>query len=608
MDDTASHDATPNSSSTNVIPAELTALKQWVCWHFFNRGGKPTKVPISLEKINRRFPGGKTHHWRNAKADDPSTWMPYRIAADMHKRGLGTDGIGFMFAADDPYVGIDLDNCRDPETGIIDAWAQEIITRFATYAEVSPSGRGVKMIGRGTLPIETTGRKRNLGDGRAIEAYQHGRYFAITGDLLDVGASEIADCGDAIEWLWGLHFAPAEAPSAKCNHAHCDHDRAHGHDPITLSSDAELVDRIRRSRQCAKFDRLWQGDLSDYQGDHSAADMGLCAMLAFWTGGDADTIDRLFRQSGLMREKWERADYSQGTIGKAVNGCREFWTPPKVNSSSMGEETHRRTVDSAQFNIPETELTPGILRPHITPQYSPCRRNKVALQRIADPSQHRISGFACRCHSCDMCKSPWEQNRIAWFTGIVQQFPEVWLLVANDEAESTRIRNHISYLSRKTENVYYIKVPIAGCKVVWLCSHKFSEDAKLKTTDEATSALRYAIPDVPEKQRIGCTRSLAYEHSREQSTGEWTVVQDQPPLTKSTWDLICDALHAREIDYTISDSVEFERKNLDFHIPDDWNDRDVAELYRDMVDGWMPEVEWDSNLGPKAERKHFQFG
>jgi hypothetical protein len=595
---------TTDSTSTNVIPAELQAREQWLCWHFKTRNDKQTKVPLTLTPIMHPAPGGKTFQWANARANDPSTWLPHHIAAGMHSRGLGTDGIGFVFAADDPYIGIDLDRCRDPETGDIEPWAAEIIDRCETYAEVSPSGTGVKLIARGTLPIETTGRKHNLGDGRAIEVYQHGRYFAITGQRLDDQHADVTDCQDGIDWLWCNYLAVAAGPTPKRHHACGCH-----HEPMTLPSDAELIDRIRASRQGGKFDRLWAGDLSDYRDDHSAADLALCCILAFWCRGDAGTIDRLFRQSGLMRDKWERSDYAQGTIGKAVSSCREFWQPQEFRCSSMEESTHRRTPETTQIDIPldtKSELAPGIYRPEIDYRFSPCRRIKVALRKIDTPQQHRVSGFACRCHSCDLCRAPWETNRIAWFGGIVQQWQEISSLVTSND-DDKRTQNKIAYLAKKHEGVYYVRVPMSDGKTLWLCNHRFHDDAKIKTQAEARTALQYAIPDVPEKQRIGCTRALAYEHAREQSTGEWERVPDQPPLTKTTWDRIRDALTDREIAYEITDLDEYERRNLDYRIPAEWTDRDVADMYRDMIDGWMPEVDWAACRRPKAERKHLQL-
>lgn len=154
------------------IPATLRERDQWVLWKIVQRD-KPTKVPFSV--------GGSP-----AKANDPATWSTFDAVAAEYGRG-GFAGIGFEFSADDPFCGVDLDGCRDPETGAVAEWAREIIAEMATYAEVSPSRTGVKLFGVGAL-TSGTGRKRDLDaslkttdKNPAIECYDRGRYFAVTG-------------------------------------------------------------------------------------------------------------------------------------------------------------------------------------------------------------------------------------------------------------------------------------------------------------------------------------------------------------------------------------------------------------------------------------------
>ena len=84
-----------------------------------------------------------------------------------------------------------------------------------------------------------------------------------------------------------------------------------------------------------KFRRLWAGDTSDYT-SVSEADQALCSLLAFWTGPDPAKIDELFRESGLYREKWERADYRERTVHKALEGRTEFYGPPQTVPIGMG--------------------------------------------------------------------------------------------------------------------------------------------------------------------------------------------------------------------------------------------------------------------------------
>ena len=94
-------------------------------------------------------------------------------ALEAYKTGR-YDGIGFVFCSADPYTGVDLDKCRNPETGDIDPWAREIMDALGGYQEVSPSGAGIHVIVEGKLP-EGRNRRGN------IEAYSQERFFTVTG-------------------------------------------------------------------------------------------------------------------------------------------------------------------------------------------------------------------------------------------------------------------------------------------------------------------------------------------------------------------------------------------------------------------------------------------
>jgi hypothetical protein len=116
--------------------------------------------------------------------------------------------------------------------------------------------------------------------------------------------------------------------------------------PLDLS-DIELLNRARNADNGAKFQALWSGDTSAHNGDHSAADLSLCEILAFWLQKDPERIDRAFRQSDLMRDKWDVkhfADgrtYGQATIERAIASCSKgLYTCARAAS-------HRRTAKHA---------------------------------------------------------------------------------------------------------------------------------------------------------------------------------------------------------------------------------------------------------------------
>src|SRR5438445_564404 len=125
--------------SVNVesIPDELKARDQWLNWRRAARDGKPTKIPYA----------SKTGV--NASVTDPSTWATFEEALAACPN---YDGAGYVLTPDDPYTGVDLDRCLDPATGKLDPWARSIVDQLHSYTEVSPSGEGVRIFVRGSLP------------------------------------------------------------------------------------------------------------------------------------------------------------------------------------------------------------------------------------------------------------------------------------------------------------------------------------------------------------------------------------------------------------------------------------------------------------------------
>ena len=308
-----------------VLPVDVAAIAalkkadRWVLWRLVwkaNRdGGSWAKVPVALDG-------------RAVDATCPANWLTFDHALAVYRAG-GFAGVGF--ALGDGYVGIDLDGVRDRETGEITAgWAAELIATAGTYADVSPSGTGVKVFGRGVWRGDWHKRPHPSGAGE-VEVYDGGRFFTVTGHPADGGA-DVADIQPTLDTLATLFDAkrPDDTPLPPPG-------RCGGGCPL---SDDELLDHIRRSKQGGKFARLFdRGDAGEYGGDDSRADLGLCSILAFWVGPDAGRIDRLLRQSALMRGKWDsrRKDstYGKWTIDRAVAGRTEFydWTRPRAEFS-----------------------------------------------------------------------------------------------------------------------------------------------------------------------------------------------------------------------------------------------------------------------------------
>ena len=340
---------TAPSVQPEAIPAELRALPQWVAWRYETRGDKRTKIPKNPKSNGKLV---------NAKPNDPATWGTFDEAVDHCGRHADLAGIGFCLAPDDGLTGIDLDHVLDPDTGELKPEAAEILERFAgTYCEVSPSGTGLRLFTFGK-----PGRSgKNAGRMKWCEVYSHpsSRYLTVTGNHWTGSATAVTEQQDALDWLH-RRFMTASTGSEKQASAHPVDANAR---PLNLD-DAALLDKARTAKNGADFERLWSGDTSAHGGDESAADLALCNLLAFWTGGDAARVDRLFRQSGLFRSKWDskRGDagtYGAWTVNKAVAGCKEFYGDRQgVRSEAPAHAPTVAAVDSEseEFNRHDTRL------------------------------------------------------------------------------------------------------------------------------------------------------------------------------------------------------------------------------------------------------------
>lgn len=176
------------------MPRELQELPQWVVWQMEDPEGERRKTP--------RNPNAPQ---RYAKVNDPATWGTFEKSLSVYIESLDMrtplSGIGFVFTDGDPYVGVDLDDCFDAEG--VNPHAQEIIAHTGGYAEVSPSGTGVKIFTRGQLATENTGSKA-LDDrwGGELEVYHRGRWFAVTGDQLGTLNGPIPEAQEVIDGVW----------------------------------------------------------------------------------------------------------------------------------------------------------------------------------------------------------------------------------------------------------------------------------------------------------------------------------------------------------------------------------------------------------------------
>lgn len=293
-----------------VVPCEpssvlqaLRLLVQWVCWKYEWRDGKWTKVPYNARTGQK------------ASSTDPATWSSFNQAVAAFQKNE-YNGIGLVLIADGGYTAIDIDHCID-EHGNISAAALAIIRRFNSYTEISPSGRGIRIIILGTKPLWSGCKSSRVAGLKCVEVYSSVRYVTITGKHVAGTPATIESRQEELNAWCAMVWAQKSVPRSVSVGKGFDGD------------DVALLERAFRARNGAKFRRLLEGDTSMHKGDDSNADLALCMILAFWTGRDAERMDRLFRQSKLYRDKWERPDYRARTIQRAIEWCSQAYEEPK---------------------------------------------------------------------------------------------------------------------------------------------------------------------------------------------------------------------------------------------------------------------------------------
>ncbi|SHM84127.1 putative DNA primase/helicase [Bacillus sp. bc15] len=286
-----------NPYNFNEIPAELKALPQWILWKFETRNGKQTKVPCQVTG-------------EMAQANNRRTWSTFATAVKFYLEG-DYDGIGFVFSRQDNYIGIDIDKCV--VDGKTNAFATEIIDTLDSYTEFSPSEKGIHIIIKGSLPqsVLGTGRKNTK---HGLEIYSYGRFFTFTGNREN--SNDVYDRTDELAEVFEQYFDDSDI-QGRVNLAEFEKDE------IKISNES-LWEKMFRSKNGDEIRSLYNGNLIN--DDHSASDLALCNYLAFWTGKSATRMDAMFRESSLIRDKWDvihfsdtNETYGERTIGVAIS-------------------------------------------------------------------------------------------------------------------------------------------------------------------------------------------------------------------------------------------------------------------------------------------------
>lgn len=301
---------------------EMTQYPQWVCWKSTERDGKATKVPYCPRT------------GRMASVKDPSSWGSYADAANAMAR---YDGIGFVLTENDPFCFIDLDDTDDPEQV---QFQREIFTRIQTYAEWSPSGKGLHLICHASV-----GKGVRRG---SVEIYDRERYMTVTHN--PYRNVPIENCNEVVNALVDYLNPQRNLEEVAIV------------DDIERYSDDQVLGTAERAVNGEKFKHLWAGDWTRYYHSQSEADMALMNIIAFYTDSK-EQCRRLFFRSALGQRKkaHDHPSYVSDMINKAFDRKvpnMQIALIQNVLSEVVAEE-HR--PQEAYTTADEIECPPGLL-------------------------------------------------------------------------------------------------------------------------------------------------------------------------------------------------------------------------------------------------------
>ena len=318
----------------NNLPKALRENGKFCVWRFEERQGqdKPAKVPYQISG-------------RKAQPNNERTFTNYITAVEVVNRYDGL-GIGIFKG----FSAIDIDHCIN-EDGSLSPLSKAITDLFVgCYIEKSPSGKGLRILFKASGFKYNTAKYYINNINIGVEVYVCGatkKFVTLTGNIYQKG--DILEAADKLQLLLDLFMQRPVKKKTKSQKP-----------AISYLSDEEVLGRAKIAKNSADFIKLWNGKIPESR-SHSEADLALCAHLAFWCGKDTTQMDRLFRQSGLYREKWDRMQsgttYGQITLDKAVEGVSETYSP-------IGKISQIET----DFEVPGCKPLEE-MKPHREPRY-----------------------------------------------------------------------------------------------------------------------------------------------------------------------------------------------------------------------------------------------
>ncbi len=291
----------PLQVNFDAIPDRLREYNQWVVWRYAIVDEEIKKPPFDPTSGKR------------ASVTRPETWGSFDEAQAAYQTGQFA-GVGIVLTSAMGIVGIDIDHCI--EGGEPTQEAAKIVRAINSYAEASPSGTGIRIMLEGKLP----GAFRRRG---TIELYEDMRYLTLTGHWI---ANTPQDIQPRHRELYGLYQRIFQLDSREQVQENTG--GGVGQRPtlryLLVRSDETVLQKALAAKNGDNFRRYYYGDTSLWEGagarhhSQSEADFTLVLLLLYWTNKDMAQVERLFKQSGLMREKWDRPVKGKETYGERI--------------------------------------------------------------------------------------------------------------------------------------------------------------------------------------------------------------------------------------------------------------------------------------------------
>ena len=311
------------------IPEELKRESRWVCWKTEKRKDKPTKV------LKNPITG------KNAMSNKPETWDSYNAALNGRQK-YGFDGIGFVFNGDG-ITGLDIDDCRDPDTGALNDVARDIVSIMDTYTEISPSGRGLHLIFRARFEHN---KKETHYDGDKHLAIYVNKYFTMTGDILDDGH---ADVEERTEQLQQVHKKYIDVQKNNQNTIKKTNFIAKNTGFLTEN---DVFDRIDKSKNRDAIYNLLNGNWKGRYPSCSEADLAIMNHLAYYADRNESLIWSVFTKCGLYREDEYRRNPKKfkTTLGRAVQDCQECYSERRERASEQWKSRKKKQHEPPEID------------------------------------------------------------------------------------------------------------------------------------------------------------------------------------------------------------------------------------------------------------------